>query len=119
MKFVLSAILLLTIFNFWPVNYAQAQSTPLRDLIRDPIVSQRCKALLTERDQKIRIKQKLNALLLRNQKLQKELKPTQKITLKRLQLNEIQLRNNFRLTEIKVRAMDEDIIRKGCPGVTL
>ncbi|MAZ47125.1 MAG: hypothetical protein CME65_01095 [Halobacteriovoraceae bacterium] len=72
-----------------------------------------------ERDQKVKIKQRLNALLLRNKKLQKSLKPTQEITMKRLQLNEIQLRNNYRLTEIKVKAMDEDIIRKGCPGVTL
>lgn len=96
-----------------------AQSTPLKDLIRDPIVSRRCKALLGERDQKVKIKQRLNALLLRNKKLQKSLKPTQEITMKRLQLNEIQLRNNYRLTEIKVKAMDEDIIRKGCPGVTL
>ena len=119
MKYVIPATFLLTLLTFGLTDNALAQSTPLRDLIRDPIVSQRCKALLTERDQKIRIKQKLNALLLRNQKLQKELKPTQKITLKRLQLNEIQLRNIVRLTEIKVRAMDEDIIRKGCPGVTL
>lgn len=96
-----------------------AQSTPLKDLIRDPIVSRRCKALLGERDQKVKIKQRLNALLLRNQKLQKSLKPSQEITMKRLLLNEIQLRNNYRLTEIKVEAMDENIIRKGCPGITL
>ena len=96
-----------------------SQGTPLRDLIRDPVVSRRCKALLVERDEKVKIKQRLNAMLLRNQKLQKSLKSSQAITMKRLQLNEIQLRNNYRLTEIKVKAMDENIIRKGCPGVTL
>ena len=96
-----------------------AQGTPLKDLIRDPIISRRCKALLSERDEKVKIKQRLNAMLLRNKKLQKALKPSQAITMKRLQLNEIQLRNNYRLTEIKVKAMDENIIRKGCPGITL
>lgn len=110
---------LLTFILLTSSLYAYTQSVPLNDLIRDPIVSRRCKALLRERDNKIKVQQRLNSLIIRNQKLQKELKKTQKLTRKRLELNEIQLRNNFRLTKMRVKSMEEDIIRKGCPGITI
>jgi len=109
-------LVLVTLFT---TLYAPAQSLLLKDLIKDPIVSRRCKALIRDRNNKVKIKQRLNSMLVRNRRLQKSLKKTQKLTRKRLELNEIQLRNNFRLTQLKVTAMEENIIRKGCPGITL
>ncbi len=96
-----------------------ALAQEIKDIIRDPIVSRRCKNLLKERKEKIQVKQRLHSLLLRNGELQKKLKPTQKITKIRLDLNKVQISNNLRLSTIKVKAMEETIVRRGCPGITL
>jgi hypothetical protein len=91
----------------------------IRDVITDPVISRRCKLLLKERQKKIRIRQRLNAMILRNQKLQQTLETKQKVAKHKLELNKTQLKNNLRLTAIRVQSMEEDIIRKGCPGITL
>lgn len=100
-----------------PTTYAGLDD--LKDIIRDPVISRRCKSLLTDRSKKIRIQQKLNSMLLRNQKLQDQLKPQQKVAKQRLVLNRTQLKNNLKLTQIRIQSMEESIIRKGCPGITL
>lgn len=96
-----------------------AQQVNPSSVITDPVVSRRCKSLLREREKKIRIRQRLNSMILRNEKLQESLKESQKVAKQRLELNKTQLRNNLRLTAIRVKAMEENIIRKGCPGITL
>lgn len=96
-----------------------AQDSTFNDIITDPVISRRCKSLLKERRKKIRIRQRLNAMILRNEKLQRSLRPTQNVAKQKLQLNKTQLRNNLRLTAIRVQSMEENIIRKGCPGITL
>ena len=58
-------------------------------------------------------------MILRNQKLQLSLEPRQKVAKQKLELNKTQLKNNLRLTAIRVQSMEENIIRKGCPGITL
>lgn len=89
------------------------------DLISDPIISLRCKNLLRDRSQKILVQQKLSAMILRNEKLTTSLKPNQQVLKHKLELNKTQLSNNLRLTKIRIKSMEEDIIRKGCPGITL
>ncbi len=106
--------------NLW------AQNTPRNDdfdtiqgLIKDPVISRRCKSLLKERTKKMKIKQRLSAMMLRNDKLSNQLKPTQKTLSQRLKIHQTRLSNNFRLTELRIKSMEEDIIRKGCPGITI
>lgn len=41
----------------------------IRDVIKDPAVSKRCKALISERNQKIETKQKITSLLLGGEQL--------------------------------------------------
>lgn len=91
----------------------------IKSVITDPVVSRRCKTLLRERKHKIRVRQRLNAMILRNRKLQKSLKEHQKVAKQKLKLNQTQLKNNLRLTAIRVESMEENIVRKGCPGITL
>ena len=91
----------------------------IRDIINDPAISRRCKALLSERTEKIKIQQRLNSLVLRNQKLQKMSKSQQKSVNSRLELNLVQLKNNLRLTRMRLKSMEENIVRKGCPGISL
>jgi hypothetical protein len=74
----------------------------IRNVITDPAVSKRCKALITERNQKIENKQKLTSLLR-----------------KKLEITKISLQNNLRLTKFRIKSMEENIVRKGCPGISL
>jgi hypothetical protein len=91
----------------------------IRDVITDPAVSKRCKALISERNQKIENKQKLTSLLRRNTKLLNKLKVNQKLVGKKLEITKISLQNNLRLTKFRIKSMEENIVRKGCPGISL
>lgn len=99
------------------ITYSQVDE--LNDVVSDPAISRRCKALLQERADKIKVIQSTQALILRNKKLQKSAKPKQKLVKDRLEINLVQLNNNLRLSQIKLKSMEENIIRKGCPGITL
>jgi len=55
------------------LSYSYAQDDYLmQDAITRPAMSLRCKEMLHERDNKVRVQQKLNALLQRNQDLIKK-----------------------------------------------
>jgi hypothetical protein len=111
MKFSLSLFIIFITFNIYGYE--------IKDIIHDPAISRRCKALLSERTDKIKVQQKLNSLLLRNKKLQQKSKINQKTVKTRLELNYIQVKNNLRLTQMRLKSMEENIVRKGCPGITL
>lgn len=112
LKLVIVTSLLLCFSSF-------AQIEELRDVISDPAVSRRCKALLKERADKIKVIQSNQSLILRNKKLQREVKPNQKTVRDRLEINLVQLKNSLRLSQIDIKSMEENIIRKGCPGIYL
>lgn len=98
---------------------ALSQIEDIGDVISDPAVSRRCKALLQERSDKIKVIQENQSLILRNRRLQKKLQPKQKTVKDRLEINMVQLKNNLRLSQIDLKSMEENIIRKGCPGLVL
>jgi hypothetical protein len=98
---------------------ALSDLTELNDIIRDPAISRRCKALLKERSEKIIVQQKLTAMIMRNKKLQNKAKKNQEVVLNKLALLETRLNNNLRLTRMRVTSMEENLVRKGCPGITL
>ena len=104
---------------FCLIGISFAQVNELQDIISDPAVSRRCKALLNERGDKVRIIQSNQALILRNKRLQKALKKRQQTLRSKLELNLVQLKNNLRLAKISLKSMEENIIRKGCPGLAL
>lgn len=108
----------LSIFLYF-TTICHAQLDNIKDIIRDPVISRRCKALLRGRLDKIRVRQRLNTMLLRNEKLQGRLKASQEVVGNRLRLGQTQLKNNVRLTDIRLESMEENIVRKGCPGITL
>lgn len=96
---------------------AQEQFT--KDVITDPTVSFRCKHLIEERNEKISIQQRLNSLAQRNIQMLKQVPENKKQALMQLRMTKTQLNNEIRLSNLKVRAMEENIIRKGCPGMKL
>ena len=107
------------VFIFLIPNLCHAALEEIRDVIQDPVISRRCKSLLKDRANKIKVQQKLNSMILRNEKLQAQLKPNQKVALNKLTLHKTQLTNNSRLAAVRLKAMEENIVRKGCPGITL
>lgn len=100
-------------------QYSFAQVEGVKDIIKDPTVSRRCKSLISERNEKIRTKQKINSLLQRNNKLIKRAKKKQVSAIKRLEITKTSLLNNLRLTRYRIKAMEENIVRKGCPGISI
>ncbi len=91
----------------------------IRDVIKDPAVSKRCKALIKDRNEKIQTHQRLSALLKRNKKLLSNARLSQKVASKRLEITKLSIENNLRLTKFRIKAMEENIVRKGCPGIAL
>jgi hypothetical protein len=91
----------------------------LQDAISKIPVGLRCKELLRQRTDKIKLQQRLNGLLQRNQDLLKSA-PVAKETLhNRLRANQIKIKNELHLTNLSIEAMEENIIRSGCPGINL
>lgn len=109
----------LLIVSFVIGQSLHAQVDGVRDIIRDPSVSKRCKSLIQERDEKIKTQQKISSLIQRNKKLLKRVRKNQITALKRLEITETSLNNNLRLTKFRIKSMEENIVRKGCPGISI
>lgn len=91
----------------------------MQDAITKPVLSLRCKELFKERADKIKMQQRLNALLQRNQDLIKK-SPNAKQTLHaRLNSNQVKIKNELYLTNLQIETMEENIVRSGCPGLSL
>lgn len=101
------------------LSVSVAQVNMHNDIIKDPAISRRCKALLQERSDKIIVQQKLTALIMRNQKMQNKTLDKQEVVLSKLEQLDVRLKNNLKLTKIRIVNMEENIVRKGCPGITL
>lgn len=91
----------------------------MQDAITKPALSLRCKELFKERADKIKVQQRLNSLLQRNQDLIKK-SPNAKETLNaRLKSHQIRVKNELHLATLQVESMEENIVRSGCPGLSL
>lgn len=99
-------------------DLAEAQDFQ-RSIITDPSISRRCDTLIEQRSRKIRHKQRLDALHLRNQQVQR-LTPDNKATLRRrLESHHSRVQQEQRLALIEIQHLEERIVRQGCPGIRL
>lgn len=94
-------------------------SQDFQSIIEDPTVSLRCKSLLEERNEKIIYQQKLKTLLQRTKKLEKHSAQNRESAIKQIQISQNEIENDLRLTSMRIQSMEENIIRKGCPGIRL
>jgi len=86
-------------------------------VIRDPSLSAKCKRMIDERNEKIKYKQKIQSLIIRNTELEKET-PTKKESIKKeLRDNHEKLKREKELNLLKIRVLTENIIKKGCPSI--
>lgn len=88
-------------------------------VIDDPSIARRCEILTDNRTLKLENKQRILALIERNKHLQK-ITPDNKISTKRkLETNLGHLEHELLLTEQQIQYHEENIVRKGCPGISL
>lgn len=108
------------VFLFIVTTSLWAQDDALmQDAITKPALSLRCKELFNERADKIRMQQKLNGLLSRNQEMVKKSPNAKQAFHARLKASEIRIKNELHLTNLRIQEMEENIVRSGCPGLSL
>jgi hypothetical protein len=114
MKSSLTVILLaLTLSSF-----AQEDDL-LQDPITRPALSLRCKEMIKERDAKVKVQQRLQGLLQRNRDLIKKTPRAKETLHARVEAHQIRVRNELHLTELQIQTMEENVVRAGCPGISL
>lgn len=91
----------------------------MQDAITKPSLSLRCKELHQDRSDKVKLQQKLNALLQRNQELVKKSPRARESMHGRLKANQVRIKNELYLTNLQIETMEENIVRSGCPGLAL
>jgi hypothetical protein len=114
MKYILAVIFL--------AQGARAQNQEealMRDAISRPALSLRCKELHSERTDKIKTQQRLNALLQRNRDLIKKSPKAKESLHARLESTQLKIKNEIHLTNLQIESMEENIVRSGCPGIAL
>jgi hypothetical protein len=99
-------------------SFAQDEAL-LQDAITKPVLSSRCRELFKERADKIKVQQRLNGLLQRNEDLIRKTPDTKKTISARLESTRVKVKNELHLTNLKIEAMEENIVRSGCPGLSL
>lgn len=88
-------------------------------VITDPSTTRRCEELIRERSEKINYKNKLLTLIDKNKKL-KAMTPPQKISIHEvLDKTKKSLDDKLERASQKIQTSGEEIIRVGCPGITL
>ena len=64
-------------------------------------------------------RKKIQGLIERNKYLQESAPKNKQIALKNLEFNLVNLEREKHLNALKIQHIEEDIIRKGCPGINL
>lgn len=91
----------------------------MQDAIRQPVLGIRCKELFRERSEKIKFQQKLNSLLQRNLEISRKTPKNKTGVTARIKANEIEIKNELHLANLQIKTMEENIVRSGCPGLSI
>jgi hypothetical protein len=112
--------LILTVIVLALITPLRAQDEALmQDAITKPVLSSRCRELFKERAEKIKMQQSLNGLLQRNEDLIRKTPGSKETIRSRLGSTRIKIKNELYLTNLQIESMEENIIRSGCPGLSL
>ena len=88
-------------------------------IITDSTASTKCNRLLAERNDKIKQKQKISYLVMQTKKLLDKANENQKTVTRDLEEILHRLENEGELARLSLQKMTENIILKGCPGISL
>ena len=92
---------------------------PKRSVITDPAITLRCKEITDKREQKLAHKLKLQALKTRSKRLLSIAPPNKKTIKKQLQQTYKKTIRELIVTKEKIHKLEEQIVRKGCPGINI
>jgi len=112
-----SILIFLLLHGLRPLPSLAAQQYSSK--VRDPSISRRCDALLEKLDRKRFHKRKIQELIVRNKRLRRVTPKNKKQVLSRLEINFKKLEREQSLSLIKIQKQEENLIRRGCPGVSL
>jgi hypothetical protein len=114
MKLLLAVIVL----ALSPQGFSQDEEL-LQDAITKPSFSIRCRELHRERAKKVESQQRLQGLLNRNEALTRRTPKIREGMKARLEANRIRIKNELQLSSLQIEAQEEQIVRSGCPGISL
>lgn len=89
-----------------------------KSVITAPSISSKCQVLLDDRSHKVKYKQKLASLIERNIKLQHQ--KIEEVKVRQVLLQNLRkLRNEYVLVKGRVRFLSNEIVKTGCPGISI
>lgn len=112
-------LLLLPLFAASYFECAALGQSPQESIITDPSISRRCDALIQQRQEKVEHRQRLLFLLDRNKTLLGSTPAAKKSIAAKLRENQHRTIQELKITNLKVIKIEEQIVRRGCPGLTL
>ena len=113
---IYTTLFLIVIVGYSALLYAEDYRGTV---INDPSIGRRCEVLTEKRDEKLSNKQRLLDLIDRNKYLQKVCPPNKITVKKKLESNLAHLEQELTLILKQIQFQEENIIRKGCPGISL
>ncbi len=123
MGYIRSSLIIIIAINITCIPITPTQAANKNDVILPinyPAISQRCDQLLKKREQKIKIRRKLDSLIIRNKKLQSKASITDRQSiLEKLKINMIHLKEKHKNVVLQVNRANETIILSGCPAISL
>lgn len=96
-----------------------AQEMETNDILRNPALSSRCRYLLKERNQKIQFRLKLEDAQKKNNQLLSSLPPEKQSVKLKLSAAKTEISHEISLASLRIKNMEETIIKSGCPGIAL
>lgn len=112
-------LLMLCSTSLWAQSAQSLDNEFSINVITDPAISRRCQNLLEQRNEKVSLRQKLSTLLARNERLAKITPVEKKSIARELNANKLGISKELRLVNLRIQRYEEDLIRKGCPGIQL
>lgn len=107
-------------FNLWGETDNNQTNFDTNQIINDPTISLRCREILKERQDKITIRQRLKDLMKRADQTITSCERGKRITTKsQLELSLIKIKQEYRLISLKIKVIEENLVRQGCPGILL
>ena len=87
--------------------------------ITDPMITLKCNHLFDKRAEKVELRQKAKGLLWRNRNLLQKTPVNKERGLNRLKYTSQRLKQEITILSLKISRLEEELIRKGCPGIRL
>ncbi|MBF0206666.1 MAG: hypothetical protein HQK53_07230 [Oligoflexia bacterium] len=89
------------------------------DQMINPAISTRCRELLKYREERIRLRQKAQFLSRRIQRLQNEAPERRVYYKKKMDFIAIEVSHELHILNFQIQVIEEDIVKKGCPGIKI